>query len=192
VERLGLFGGTFDPVHIGHLVAALAARHQLGLDQVLLVLAPDPWQKRGRVVAPVDARWDMLVAATRGVDGLEPSDVELARDGPTYTMDTVDVLAAADREIVLVLGADAAAGLSTWHRADELSAAVTVAVVRRVSDTAVMPGPPWRTLDVAMPRLDVSSTDIRRRVAGGEPIDFLVPDAAIPVIRERHLYTPQS
>jgi len=179
-------------VHIGHLVAALAARHQLGLDRVLLLLAPDPWQKRGRVVAPVDARWDMLVAATRDIEGLEPSDIEVVRGGTTYTIDTVEALTAADREIILVLGADAAAGLDSWHRAGDLSAKVTVAVVRRASDTATVPGPPWRTVEVTMPRLDVSSTDIRRRVASGEPIEFLVPDTAIPVIRKRHLYTPEQ
>ena len=93
-EKIGILGGTFDPVHVGHLMDATAARHQLGLDRVMLVPAGDPWQKRGSVVAPAEVRFEMLEAALDGAAGLEASRLEVDRDGPTYTVDTVEHLAA--------------------------------------------------------------------------------------------------
>ena len=92
VERLGILGGTFDPVHVAHLAAAAAARDQLGLDRVLVVVAGDPWQKRGRVCAPAEDRYEMVAAAIEGVAGLEASRIEIDRAGPTYTVDTVEGL----------------------------------------------------------------------------------------------------
>jgi nicotinate-nucleotide adenylyltransferase len=186
-ERLGILGGTFDPIHVAHLVAALDARHQLALDRVLLVVARDPWQKRGRVVAPADVRYEMVTAAVAGVDGLEASRLELDRDGPTYTIDTVEALERDARDLVLVAGTDVAAEVQTWHRADELRTRVTLAVVRRAGDPVVTP-PGWTTAAVEMPRIDVSSTDVRARVARGAPIDFLVPAGAARVLRARGLY----
>ena len=97
-------------MHVGHLVAAMEARFQLELDRVLFVVARDPWQKRGRVVAPAAARFEMVAAAIEGVDGFEASTIELDRPGPTYTIDTVIELAAADRDLFLIVGADAAPG----------------------------------------------------------------------------------
>jgi nicotinate-nucleotide adenylyltransferase len=186
-ERIGILGGTFDPVHVGHLMDAVAARYQLGLDRVLVVVARDPWQKHDRVIAPSETRYDMVVAALDGVEGLEASRVELERDGPTYTIDTVEAFAAPDRELVLVVGSDVAANLSSWHRVDELRALVTLAIVDR--DTTPFPSPPgWRVARVAVPRLELSSTDLRRRVAAGEPIDFLVPTAAARILRAHSLY----
>ena len=189
-ERLGVFGGTFDPVHVGHLVAAMEARFQLELDRVLFVVARDPWQKRGRVVAPAAARFEMVAAAIEGVEGFEASTIELDRPGPTYTIDTVIDLAAADRDLFLIVGADAAAGLDSWERADELRGAVTVAVLARATDAEPEPLTGWDVRPVTMPRIDVSSTALRARVARGVPIDFLVPVGAIRVLRERRLYTP--
>lgn len=191
-ERLGVFGGTFDPVHVGHLVAAVEARYQLDLDRVLFVVARDPWQKRGQVVAPADARFAMVAAAIAEVDGFEASTLELDRPGPTYTIDTVADLAAAHRDLFLIVGADAAAGLDTWKRAEELREAVTVAVLARASDTAPAPLTGWDVRPVTMPRIDVSSTALRDRLARGAPVDFLVPPGAIRVIRERRLYTPDA
>jgi nicotinate-nucleotide adenylyltransferase len=189
-ERLGIFGGTFDPVHVGHLVAAMEARDQLRLDRVLFVVARDPWQKHGRVVAPADARYEMVAAAIAGVDGFEASTIELERAGPTYTIDTVAQLTAADPDLFLIVGADAAAGLDSWMRADDLREAVTVAVLARATDAAPGPPPGWAVCPVTMPRIDVSSTELRARIARGAPIDFLVPAGAIRVLRERRLYTP--
>ncbi|MGH8978656.1 MAG: nicotinate-nucleotide adenylyltransferase [Acidimicrobiia bacterium] len=189
-ERLGIFGGTFDPVHIGHLVAALEARHQLALDRVLFVVAREPWQKHGTVVAPAEARFAMVQAAVAGVEGFEASTIELTRGGPSFTIDTVEQLAADDRHLFLIVGTDAAAGLDTWERAADLRRAVTIAVMDRATDIAPAPLPGWDHRFVSMPRIDVSSTAIRERIAVGGPIEILVPDAAIRVIRERHLYTP--
>jgi nicotinate-nucleotide adenylyltransferase len=186
-ERIGILGGTFDPVHVGHLMDAVAARHQLGLDRVLVVVARDPWQKHDRVIAPAAIRYEMLVAALDGVEGLEASRIELERDGPTYTIDTVEALTAPRRELFLVVGSDVAEGLSTWHRVDELRDLVTLAIVDR--ETVPFPVPDgWRVARVEVPRLELSSTDLRRRVAAGEPIDFLVPTAAARMLRAHDLY----
>jgi nicotinate-nucleotide adenylyltransferase len=190
VERLGLLGGTFDPVHIAHLVAATAARDQLRLDRVLVVVAGDPWQKRGRVDAPADARFEMVAAAIEGVDRLEASRIEIDRKGPTYTVDTVEtLLAAGECELFLIVGSDVAGSLHTWHRADALQAAVTLAVVDREDAAPSIPPAGWNCARVHMPRLDVSSTDLRRRIAAGESVDFLVPLPAARLIRQRGLYT---
>jgi nicotinate-nucleotide adenylyltransferase len=187
IERIGIVGGTFDPVHVGHLMDAAAARHQLGLDRVLVVVARDPWQKRERVIAPAEIRYDMLVAALDGVSGIDASRIELERDGPTYTIDTVEQLASPERELFLVLGSDVAAGLSSWHRVDDLRERVTLAIVDR--EPSPFPAPSgWKVVRVRVPRLELSSTDLRDRVAAGEPIDFLVPTAAARILRAHNLY----
>ncbi|HTK16957.1 MAG TPA: nicotinate-nucleotide adenylyltransferase [Acidimicrobiia bacterium] len=186
-EKIGILGGTFDPVHVGHLMDASAARHQLGLDRMLVVPARDPWQKHGSVVAPAEVRFEMLVAALDGAAGLEASRLELDRDGPTYTIDTIEQLAAPDRELVLVMGSDVAATLESWHRVDDLRQLVTLAIVDR-GDPAPADLEGWRVVRVRVPRMELSSTDLRRRVAAGEPIDFLVPMPAVRVLRSYGLY----
>lgn len=186
-EKIGILGGTFDPVHVGHLMDASAARHQLGLDRMLVVPARDPWQKHGSVIAPAEVRYEMLAAALDGAVGLEASRIELDRGGPTYTVDTVEQLAAPGRELVLVMGSDVAATLHSWHRVDELRELVTLAIVDRDDGTVVDPEG-WRVVRVAVPRMQLSSTDLRRRVAAGEPVDFLVPMPAVRVLRSYGLY----
>ncbi len=186
-ERVGILGGTFDPVHIAHLVAAVGVRHALGLDRVVLVVAGDPWQKRGRVVAAAADRLAMTVAAVEGLDGLEVSAMEVERSGPSYTIDTLRAFAAADRELFLIVGADVAAGLDTWQEADAVRDAATLVVVSRDGEgvgAATVGG-----VQVRIPRLDISSSELRARVANGEPIDVLVPAGAVRVLRERRLYT---
>ena len=189
MERLGLFGGTFDPVHVGHLAAAMAARHVLALDHVVLVVAGDPWQKHGRTLAPAEDRFAMVAAAIDGVDGLRASRVEIDRGGPSYTIDTVQQLAAPGREILLIVGADVAATITTWDRADELRDLVTLAVVEREGDDRTVVPPGWHARPVPMPRLDISSSMLRTRVAAGEPVEYLVPTAAARILRARGLYT---
>ena len=186
-EKIGILGGTFDPVHVGHLMDASAARYQLGLDRVLVVPARDPWQKHGTVIAPAEVRFEMLAAALDGAAGLEASRIELERDGPTYTIDTVEQLGAPGRELVLVMGSDVAATLDSWHRVDELRELVTLAIVDR-HDASVPDPEGWRVVRVSVPQLQLSSTDLRRRVAAGEPIDFLVPMPAVRVLRAHGLY----
>jgi len=186
-EKIGILGGTFDPVHVGHLMDASAARYQLGLDRVLVVPARDPWQKHGTVIAPAEIRFEMLAAALDGAAGLEASRIELERDGPTYTIDTVEQLGAPGRELVLVMGSDVAATLDSWNRVDELRELVTLAIVDR-HDASVPDPEGWRVVRVSVPQLQLSSTDLRRRVAAGEPIDFLVPMPAVRVLRAHGLY----
>ncbi|MBM3693057.1 MAG: nicotinate-nucleotide adenylyltransferase [Actinomycetota bacterium] len=190
-ERIGVLGGTFDPVHHGHVATAVDVRHALGLDRVLLVVAGDPWQKRGRVVASAEDRLALVRCAVEGVDGVEASAVEVERTGPSVTADTLEALGGPDRELFLVLGADAVANMGTWRRLEDTKALATVVVVERAGDLDVdPPGAGWRAVHVRVPRLDVSSTDLRARLAAGRPIDGLVPPGVIAMIRSRHLYTP--
>lgn len=189
--HIGVFGGTFDPPHVGHLVTAAEVRSALHLDRVLLVVANRPWQKVGtRRITPAADRLAMVEAAVAGVDGLEACSLEIDRGGDSFTVDTLAALT--DRHpgahLHLVLGADAAAGLSTWERVDEVRDLAILAVVERTgAEPAAVPAG-WRGCVVPVPRLDVSSTDLRVRLAEGRPVDFLVPTGVISCIRERHLY----
>jgi nicotinate-nucleotide adenylyltransferase len=190
MERLGVYGGTFDPVHVGHVVVAAECRRALGLDRVLLVVAGDPWQKRGRVVADAHSRFVLVQAAVEGVEGVEASDLEIVRGTPSVTADTLEALGGPHRELYLLLGADAVANMPTWRRLEETRDLATVVVVERAGDThAEPPGPGWRVERVAIPRLDVSSSDLRDRIRAGRPIDGLVPPAVVREIAAHGLYT---
>ncbi len=190
MERLGVFGGTFDPVHVGHVVVATESRSQLALDRVLLVVAGDPWQKRGKVVASAADRLALVDAAVDGVEGVEASAIEIERDAPSVTADTLEALTAPDRELFLVLGADAVANMGTWRRLEETRALATVVVVERAGDAHSEPsGPGWRVQRVAIPRLDIASSDLRDRLRTGRPIDGLVPPEVVRTIHTRGLYT---
>jgi nicotinate-nucleotide adenylyltransferase len=189
-ERVGVFGGTFDPVHVGHVVAAADTRAALHLDRVLLVVAGDPWQKRGIVVASAEDRLGLVAAAVAEVDGLEACDLEVRRDGPSVTADTLEDLQAPGRELFVLLGADAVANMPTWKRLEETRDLATVVVIERAGDVhAEPPGPGWRFERVSIPRLDISSSEIRRRLGAGLPADGLVPPAVMRRISEGGLYT---
>jgi nicotinate-nucleotide adenylyltransferase len=193
-ERIGIFGGTFDPIHVGHLVAAVNAHHDLGLDRVVLVVANVPWQKaEARQVTPAEDRFAMVEAAVGGVPGLAASRLELDRGGPSYTADTLADLSELHpaSELFVIVGWDVSAELATWERIDEIRDLATLVVVNR-------PGTPppvgllqegWRMKEVTVPNLEISSTDLRARAASGRPLDYLVPAAAVRVIRERGLYS---
>ena len=190
MERLGVFGGTFDPVHVGHVVVATESRAQLALDRVLLVVAGDPWQKRGQVVASAADRLALVTAAVKEVEGVEASAIEIERNAPSVTADTLEALTAPDRELFLELGADAVANMGTWRRLEETRDLATVVVVERAGDMhSEPPGAGWRVQRVAIPRLDIASTDLRERLRGGRPIDGLVPPAVVHTIHTRGLYT---
>ena len=185
-----MFGGTFDPPHVGHLVAAVNVRHALDLDVVLLVVASDPWQKSHRELTPAGDRLAMVEAAVGDVAGLEASDIELRRPGRSYTADTLAELHRVhpDAELVVVLGSDAAAGLPTWERADEVRELAAVVVVTRPGAEDGRPPAGWEWQSVETPRLEVSSTDLRARVSDGRPLDYLLTAPVLECIEARGLY----
>jgi len=189
-ERIGVFGGTFDPPHVGHLVTAVNVRHALSLDRVLLVVANVPWQKEGqRDISDGEDRFALVEAAVGPVQGLEASRIELDRGGPSYTADTLTDLAVRHpgAHFFTVLGEDAAAGLETWARHREVVARSTLVVVERPGWRSPLPdGFDWVRVEV--PHLEVSSTDLRARVVDGRPLDYLLPPAVIDGIRQRRLY----
>lgn len=189
--RIGVFGGTFDPPHVGHLVAAVNVRHALDLDEVLLVVANEPWQKLGsRPITPAADRLAMVEAAVAGVAGLAACDLEIGRGGHSYTADTLVELAERHpgAALFLVLGADAATGLPTWERVEEVRERASLVVVDRpgAPPPAIPAG--WDWTHVVVPRLEVSSTDLRDRVADGRPLDYLLPPDVISCVHDRHLY----
>ena len=190
-RRVGVFGGTFDPPHIGHLVAALEARSALDLDVVLLVVANVPWQKVGtRDISPAEDRLAMVVAAVADVDGLEVSDLELRRGGDSYTADTLTALLAEepDAELFVILGNDAAAGFATWERHEEVAEMATLVVVDRPgTPTPIDDGFSWIRIDI--PELEISSTELRQRVVDGRSVEYLTPPGVVAYLRERDLYS---
>jgi nicotinate-nucleotide adenylyltransferase len=190
-ERLGIFGGTFDPPHVGHLVTAVNVRHDLRLDRVLLVVSNVPWQKVGtREISAPEVRLAMVEAAVADVEGLEASRLELDAGGPSYTADTLATLLAEDpsRELFVILGADAAAGVLTWERWEEVRDQATVVAVERPGAPEADAPPGWRWIQVEVPRLDVSSTDLRARAVDGRPLDYLVTHEVADWIQAHGLY----
>jgi nicotinate-nucleotide adenylyltransferase len=188
--RIGLFGGTFDPPHVGHLVTAVNVRHALSLDQVILMVANVPWQKEGsRRITPAEDRLVMVEAAVAEVAGLAPGRVEIDLGGPSYTADTLERLEKEypDATFFTIVGDDAAAGLTSWERYQEVVERSSLVVVDR-------PGAPVELPDVVdwirvqVPRLEVSSTDLRARFTDGRPLDYLVTEPVLDVIAARGLY----
>ncbi|MDQ6910308.1 MAG: nicotinate-nucleotide adenylyltransferase [Actinomycetota bacterium] len=189
MERLGVFGGTFDPIHVGHLVAAVNARHALALDRVLLVVANQPWQKSDRGVTPGEERLALVEAAVEGAPGLEASRIEIDRGGDSFTADTLQELSGAQRKLFLIVGADVAAELDTWERVDVARRLATLVVVNRPGAAVPEIGLGWTVETVVVPQLEISSSDLRARAADGRPLDHLVPRAVINRIRESGLYS---
>ena len=192
-QRLGVFGGTFDPPHRGHLAVAEATRDVLGCDRVLLVVANDPWKKSPqREVTPAADRLALVQAMLRDADptrraALEASDMEIRRGGPSYTVTTLRELLAAhpDAELHLVIGRDLVDQFSSWHESAQIERLATIVVVDRpgfVADTRRG----WKTLQV--PAVDVSSTELRAALqSGDDTAKFLTPSVA-EEIRARGLY----
>lgn len=192
-ERVGVLGGTFDPIHVGHLVAAVNARHALELDRVILMVANVPWQKVGRrVLTSAEDRLALVEAAVGDVPGLEAGRLEIDRGGDSYTADTINRLAQMhpSAELFLIVGWDVAAELTTWDRWDEIQRRATLVVVNRpgAGHPAGLDEDGWRVEEVPVPNLEISSTDLRARAATGRPLDYLVPEAAVHCLRARGLY----
>jgi nicotinate-nucleotide adenylyltransferase len=192
--RIGVFGGTFDPPHVGHLVTAVNVRHALGLDLVILMVNNVPWQKVGsRSITPAADRLAMVAAAVEHVPGLVAGDHEIRAGGYSFTADTLATLAAEHpgAELFTIVGDDAAAKIRTWERADEVIAQSHLVVVDRPGEPVELdPDLDW--IRVEVPRLEVSSTDLRERWADGRPLDYLVTDEVLEVVAERQLYRAEQ
>lgn len=192
-DRVGILGGTFDPPHIGHVAAGRAAVETLGLDRLLLVVANDPWQKSGqRTVSPAEDRYALAEALADEIPRAAASRLEIDRGGPSYSVDTAEELRARSGggpvELFLVVGADLVPELETWHRAEDLRNLVTVAVVSRPTGAEPSVPPGWRAVRVDGPQVAVSSSEVRDRIAAGEPVDDLVPPEVIRCIRRLGMY----
>jgi nicotinate-nucleotide adenylyltransferase len=193
--NVGILGGTFDPVHLGHLLLAEQARVQLTLDEVLFIPAGEPWRKSHRAVTPAEHRLAMLRLAIQGNSAFGISDIEVRRDGPTYTADTLEALAGErlDDAFWFILGADALWDLPNWREPGRIVKHALLAVAQRESHEAApaelnLPELVGRITSFECPRIDISSTDIRARAADGLSIRYLTPDAVGAYIEEHALY----
>jgi nicotinate-nucleotide adenylyltransferase len=203
--RIGVFGGSFDPVHVGHLVVAEIAREQAGLDRVLFVPAAIQPHKQEVGLAPAADRVEMLRLATGGHDAFAVSTLEIDRGGVSYTADTVEALAAAHpgHDLVLLLGPDALAGLPTWHEPERILAAVTIGAVERegVDDVAALVREPHLAAllgtdraakvvanRIRVPAIGIRATDLRAAVAAGRSIRYRTPRAVEQYIATHGLY----
>ena len=192
--RIGIFGGSFDPVHVAHVALARLALAELQLDQLLWVPAGQPWQKH-RVITPAEHRVEMVRLAIAGEPRFEVSRIEVDRSGPSYTVDTVRQLHALHPGTSwhLVIGQDQYASFHTWHQWQALLGLVTLAIANR-PDAPLSADPQVLRVPheaVALPMMDISSTDIRERLAHGEGIDDLVPAPVARYIARHHLYQDQ-
>jgi len=195
MRRVGVMGGTFDPVHHGHLVAASEVAHRFALDEVVFVPTGRPWQKDDRDVAPAEDRYLMTVIATASDPRFRVSRVDVDRDGPTYTVDTLRDLRAeydarsVSTELFFITGADALASIASWRDSDEVLGLAHFVGVTRPGHALADPGLPEGSVTlVEVPALAISSTDCRARVAAGAPIRYLVPEGVLEYVAKRGLY----
>ncbi|HXF52386.1 MAG TPA: nicotinate-nucleotide adenylyltransferase [Dehalococcoidia bacterium] len=199
--RVGVLGGTFDPIHIGHLVLAEQAREQLGLDEVLFVPAGDPWRKAGKRITPALDRRAMVELAIAGNPAFRCSSIEIDRAGPSYTVDTLATLRAErpEGELYFIVGEDALFDLPNWKDPARIVSLALVAVARRGPESRLdgltageaerlVPGLGGRLVRVDMPVIGVSATDLRARLRRGASVRYLVPEAVERYIAERRLY----
>ncbi|MDA0815134.1 MAG: nicotinate-nucleotide adenylyltransferase [Chloroflexi bacterium] len=195
--RFGLMGGTFDPPHHVHLALAAAAHTELLLDKVIFVPAGDPWRKRDRDVTPAGARLEMVLAAVAPFSWTEVSSVEVDRAGASFTAETLETLVGPDEDWWFILGADALADMANWHHPELIVERARLAVARRpdfdgplVSDALREAVPNIdQSIDILdMPFMEISATEIRRRVREGESTEFLIPAAVLDVIERLGLY----
>ena len=197
-EQIGIFGGTFDPPHLGHLILASEAHFQLGLDRLLWILTPDPPHKQDQTITSVEHRLAMVNLAIEDNPSFELSRVELDRPGPHYTLDTVEIIADQypEADITPIIGSDSLRELPTWHQPKEiLYACHWVGVMRRPGEETnldalerQLPGIRSKVHYVDAPLLEIASREIRDRVATGKPFRYYLPPPVYEYINEHHLY----
>ncbi|HEY8346571.1 MAG TPA: nicotinate-nucleotide adenylyltransferase [Symbiobacteriaceae bacterium] len=196
---VGIMGGTFDPIHLGHLAAAEGARHLLGLDRVIFMPNRQPPHKQGLPVTPAEHRAAMVRLAIAGNDAFVFSDLELRREGPSYTVDTLRAVRALhpDWRIAFLIGTDSLLQIHTWHEYKALFRLAEVVAIRRPGHPEAEVAEAVRRLAretgvqvqvLTLPGVDVASSDLRQRAAQGYPLRYLVPDAVERYIREHRLY----
>lgn len=190
-SRIGIMGGTFDPIHHGHLVAASEVAALYDLDEVIFVPTGAPWQKSDRQVSPAEHRYLMTVIATASNPRFWVSRVDIDRDGPTYTIDTIRDIAAQrpGAQLYFITGADAMAQILSWKDAPELLQRATfVGVTRPGYDLSDAHLPVDSAILLDVPAMAISSSDVRRRVREGRPVWYLVPDGVVQYISKHRLY----
>lgn len=185
--RVGILGGTFDPIHIGHLIAASSVYEALNLDCVVFVPAGDPWQKRDRELSTGQQRFEMVKLAIADDDRFQASDIEISRSGPTYAIDTVREwknLNPAD-ELFWIVGSDALSGIPSWHKWEAFVSEVTVVAVNRIGQSAPVP---FDVISVEMPEVRISATELRDRFTNKLDTQYLVPQKVSSYISDQGLY----
>lgn len=192
--KIGIMGGTFDPIHNGHLVAASEVAHRFGLDRVIFVPTGQPWQKSG--VTEAEHRYLMTVVATASNPGFSVSRVDIDREGPTYTIDTLRDIAARnpDAELYFITGADALANIMSWKDWDAMLGMAHFVGVTRPGYTLTADMLPDKH-DISLvdiPAMAISSTECRRRAGEGAPIWYLVPDGVVQYVAKNRLYQKQA
>lgn len=201
-RRIGIFGGTFDPPHIGHLILAAEARDQLHLDRVLWVVTPDPPHKTGRSITPLPIRLELIQAAVAGDAGFEISRVEIDRPSPQYSVDTVQILAQQNpgAELFYLMGGDSLRDLPTWMRPRQFLACLTgIGVMRRPQDFVdlplleqELPGITGKVFFVETPLLEIASSDIRDRIEQGRHFRYFLSPAVYALVEAKGLYRPDA
>ena len=199
-KRIGILGGTFDPPHLAHLVLATNARYDLQLDEVMFLPTGDPYRKADRDITQPDLRLHLLQTAVADLPWASVNTVEIERDGPTYTTDTLEALTANEDDWWFLLGTDALADLPHWKQPQRIAELARLGLALRPglsgafdipeATRVAVPGIEQRIDRIEMPLLELSSTDIRARLRDGRPIDYLVTPAVRALIDELGLYTP--
>ena len=192
MARIGVMGGTFDPIHLGHLIAASEVYTSLQLDQVLFIPAGEPWQKIDQPVSPANLRFAMTQLAIADDQRFAISDIEIRRDGPTYAIDTFAQLKSdnPDDEFHWIVGADVVQRVNTWHRWEEFVALVPIVVVNRLG--IEIEDLPFTYTEVQMPEVRISASALRQRYADGKSTKYLVPRPVDKYIKEHSMYQQEQ
>ena len=187
VMRVGILGGTFDPIHIGHLIAASSVYEALNLDSVVFIPAGDPWQKRDRDLSPGQQRLEMVKLATENDSRFQVSDLEISRSGPTYAVDTVREWKRLNPndELFWIVGSDALSGIPSWHEWEAFVTEVTIVAVNRLGKNDSVP---FDFVSVDMPEVRISATELRDRFTNGLDTQYLVPKQVSQYISDQGLY----
>lgn len=199
MKNIGVFGGTFDPIHLGHLIIAEEVRFQLSFDYILFVPAGQPWLKVNRVITPAAHRLAMLKLAIASNPDFQLSTVEIDRPGPSYTVDTIRILQlqlGKEAKLYFILGWDSLGDLPQWREPTELVKLCSLVAIPRLGCLRpdldfldkVIPGVASKTIFVDIPFIGISSSEIRKRIAAGQSIRYLVPEGVERYIREHRLY----